>query len=435
VVAAYVVAHELAKSRPPTNASVGKRLEAVIEDARRIEAAEGKIARVLRQATATNASVLLKKAAHRFGVGHLIPADGELAVHERIAKRAARARPQVRPLPKDVPTRYPGACRRDGSSEDQHQAVSLEVPRLQPIGTSLSRSDAPGTTDGAAAVAASRAMANGLRSPMAPTNPSVAGLLKTVAREVRKIKVAQRNIDRVFEDSAVPHARMLLEEQALGIAVRHLIPVDRNLPTLTRFAKQVDRARMLVYPVSKGMFVRHARGNLDRHRGSSLGPPSLAAGVRAACRHGMSAELEKMVTETAERISDTLRHQSMNTHLIDAARGALASLRQYSELYACIVPPENLVVALGALELFCAWQPGQRPTTSVDTSVDRLIGHLRAAARPDVDGWDPPREALLAVIGAWKAGRAALLFDGHDFSRQKRCDFLHSFQLDTNYSV
>jgi hypothetical protein len=143
VVAAYAVAHKLAEFRAPTNASVRKRLEAVIGQAGRIEAAERKIRKILKEATATNTRALLKKAALKFGVGHLLPADGELPAAERLAKRAARARPQVRPLSKDAPDRHPGTCRQDRSPAVQHQAVSLEVPRLIATGTSLSRSGAP----------------------------------------------------------------------------------------------------------------------------------------------------------------------------------------------------------------------------------------------------------------------------------------------------
>jgi hypothetical protein len=269
---------------------------------------------------------------------------------------------------------------------------------------------------------------------VAPANASISASLAVVSLQTRKIKAARHQMKEILKCPAASHGRLLLEEQALVMAINHLLPVDRRLPTFQRIARQADRASLLTRPLAKGMLARHGPSILNASTKRSPQPVSLVSGVSAARYYGMSVELENAMAAIAEEIPDALFQPHGNTKLIGAARIALAALQQYSESHAYVVPPANLVVTLGALELYCAWQPQLRPKTTNDKSIAWLVDHLRLLCFPNDDKEEIPREALLDVIKAWKAGRPALIFDGRDPSRQMRRELLRNFQLDPSYS-
>jgi hypothetical protein len=347
------------------------------------------------------------------------------------------------------------ACRQDEPRKAKYRSELRASKLLETLDISTRHSDASRAVEDAAAVVAAYAAALEMATPGAPRNASVRKVLEKVLEQAEKIEAARRKIIAALDvekNAAVSHARMLLEETALEIAAsRCLMPVDSKLPVLRRTAKQIDRARLLTRPLSAGMLTRHGLSTLSRIKRPppEASPPEVspADGVAAAQRHGLSAELGKPVTDIVNKIFEMLVGEGMNSLLLETARISLKSFGYHSELSAHIVPPANIILAVGALELFCAWQPKRRPTTSEYATrkpttskpkksiepVAVLIDILRVASSPDKETGDTPREALLAVVATWKLGRAALLFDGCDPTRQKRRDFLLKYKLNAAY--
>ncbi len=343
------------------------------------------------------------------------------------------------------------ACRKVDSIKSEDRATLRESGILDALGIQSDGTDANRAIEDASVVAAAFHVACDLVNNGADQKPltssAVRKVLETLIVEAEMIEAAERRIAEVLIGGAGPHALMLVEETALDKALRPLLTVSPKIAAVSRFAKQTDRVKMLVNPISRAMLMRRAVNLVGRVRSNSSQPDSLAKCVVAARNHSLPDDVGTRMEKIAESIPGELWNKGTRAYLLETARNTLVRLRNGSAPSAFVGPSANLVLATGALELFCAWKPDQRPMTTDGGTVALVIEHLRVVCRtgdklgkkrggalPETEGGgETPRQVLLDVVDAWKLGRAATLFDGCDTTRERRQRCLRNFRLDADH--
>ena len=279
------------------------------------------------------------------------------------------------------------------------EALGFERVSLQP----------PQAVEDAATVLAAYVVANS-QARTAPSNAAVKKILELVLKNAELMEAAEQSTRGALEDAAGAQAYARLEEAALKLRLRDSPPRPRAASPFRPAGNRNVEDGSLWGPLERGIRIRHGAEAVRQVDGRGGKRVPLTAAIAAARRHGLSVRHAETVEQITGQMRQMLWGEGAGEFLADAAREAIRTLLASSELSGFVIPPANVVLVVGALELLCAWRPDERPNTGASQPLSILVEKLGRALDSEGNASKAPRETICDCVRAWGNGWGGRLF-------------------------